>query len=211
MKREEASENIYAIEAQVPRVKLFEDIVLSKSVEETFNEVFVSIRNHKIIYHDWGFKEVDPNGRNFVLNFYGPPGTGKTLSGEGVAGVLGLNYFYVGISQLESRYVGETARNITKIFKHATESGAIVFFDEADTLLGARLSNVTQGLDNEINAMRSTMLIELEKFEGITIFATNFITNYDKAFSSRIRYNIAFTLPDQYCRERLWFLDVSCG
>ena len=80
----------------------------------------------------------------------------------------------------------------------------MLFFDEADTLLGARLSSVTQGIDNEINAMRSTMLIELERFNGVVVFATNFAKNYDSAFVSRIRYHVEFQLPDVEERQRLW-------
>jgi SpoVK/Ycf46/Vps4 family AAA+-type ATPase len=81
----------------------------------------------------------------------------------------------VSIADLESKFMGETAKNIAALFRQATEEEAVLFFDEADTLLGKRLSSVTQGIDNEVNAMRSTLLIELEKHTGIVIFATNFV------------------------------------
>nr|WP_232012925.1 ATP-binding protein [Pasteurella multocida] len=80
----------------------------------------------------------------------------------------------------------------------------MLFFDEADTLLGKRLSSVTQGIDNEVNAMRSTLLIELEKFDGVVIFATNFAKNYDEAFRSRITHHIHFDLPDLDNRKAIW-------
>jgi AAA+ superfamily predicted ATPase len=81
---------------------------------------------------------------------------------------------------------------------------AVLFFDEADTLLGKRLSSVTQGIDNEVNAMRSTLLIELERFDGIAIFATNFARNYDEAFRSRITHHVRFDLPDEKARAGIW-------
>ncbi|WP_259397001.1 ATP-binding protein [Shewanella sp. SG44-2] len=169
-----------------------------------FEEAIGAMRHHKTIYTDWGFEAVDPMGRNMILNLYGPPGTGKTLAAEALAGTLDRQYFHIGISELESKYVGETAKNISTAFKTAALEGAVIFFDEADTLLGARLSSVTQGIDNEINAMRSTLLMELERFDGIVIFATNFAKNYDSAFVSRIRYHIEFTLPDIEGRKQLW-------
>ncbi len=162
------------------------------------------MRYHKTIYTDWGFGAVDTMGRNMILNLYGPPGTGKTLAAEALAGTLKRKYIHIGISELESKYVGDTAKNIASAFKAATAENALLFFDEADTLLGARLSSVTQGIDNEINSMRSTLLIELERFNGIVIFATNFAKNYDSAFVSRIRYHIEFKLPDLEGRKQLW-------
>lgn len=191
-------------ETRQPRITLAEDIVLPAETQRLFEEAIGAMRHHKTIYSDWGFGVVDPAGRNMILNLYGPPGTGKTLAAEALSGTLKRPYLHIGIAELESKYVGETAKNISTAFRHAASEGAILFFDEADTLLGARLSSVTQGIDNEINAMRSTLLIELERFEGIVVFATNFAKNYDSAFVSRIRYHIEFKLPDLECRRRLW-------
>ncbi|MDE3735937.1 ATP-binding protein [Pseudomonas resinovorans] len=162
------------------------------------------LRFHKKIYQDWGFAAVDPMGMTAILNFYGPPGTGKTLCAEALAGQLGLPFMALGIAELESKFMGDTAKNIQAAFEQARQTGALLFFDEADTLLGKRLSSVTQGVDNEVNAMRSTLLIELERFEGIVVFATNFAKNYDEAFRSRIGYHVEFTLPDLAARKQLW-------
>jgi AAA+ superfamily predicted ATPase len=191
-------------ELRTPRITLEKDVVLAPETRRMFEEAIGAMRHHKTIYTDWGFGAVDPTGRNMILNFYGPPGTGKTLAAEALAGTLCRQYVHIGISELESKYVGETAKNITAAFKSAAAENALLFFDEADTLLGARLSSVTQGIDNEINAMRSTLLIELERFEGIVVFATNFAKNYDSAFVSRIRYHIEFKLPDVDGRKQLW-------
>lgn len=191
-------------ECKAPRFNLKEDVILPRHTRRMMDEAIGSLRFHKLIYSDWGFEEVDPTGRNMAINFYGPPGTGKTLSAEALAGTLGLKFIHIGISEIESKFVGETAKNISTAFQDAALQGALLFFDEADTLLGARLSSVTQGIDNEINAMRSTMLIELERFNGVVVFATNFAKNYDSAFVSRIRYHVEFQLPDIEERQRLW-------
>ena len=191
-------------EVRAPRITLDTDVVLAPETRRMFDEAIGAMRHHKTIYTDWGFGAVDPMGRNMILNLYGPPGTGKTLAAEALAGTLKLPYIHLGISELESKFVGETAKNISAAFSTASSEGALLFFDEADTLLGARLSSVTQGIDNEINAMRSTLLIELERFEGIVVFATNFAKNYDSAFVSRIRYHIEFKLPDLEGRKQLW-------
>ena len=186
------------------RITLETEVVLAPETRRMFEEAIGAMRHHKTIYTDWGFGAVDPMGRNMILNLYGPPGTGKTLAAEALAGTLKRQYIHIGISELESKYVGDTAKNIAAAFKAATAENALLFFDEADTLLGARLSSVTQGIDNEINAMRSTLLIELERFNGIVVFATNFAKNYDSAFVSRIRYHIEFKLPDLEGRKQLW-------
>lgn len=190
--------------SHTPRFTLDNDVILSKTTAVYIEECLARLRFHHLIYQEWGFAQVDPMGMTAILNFYGPPGTGKTLCAEAMAGKLGLPFISLGISELESKFMGETAKNIRAAFTQANETGALLFFDEADTLLGKRLSSVTQGVDNEVNAMRSTLLIELERFEGIVIFATNFARNYDEAFRSRIGYHIEFTLPDSDARYRLW-------
>jgi AAA+ superfamily predicted ATPase len=191
-------------ELREARITLETEVILAPETRRMFDEAIGAMRYHKTIYTDWGFGAVDTMGRNMILNLYGPPGTGKTLAAEALAGTLKRQYIHIGISELESKYVGDTAKNIASAFKAATAENALLFFDEADTLLGARLSSVTQGIDNEINSMRSTLLIELERFNGIVVFATNFAKNYDSAFVSRIRYHIEFKLPDLESRKQLW-------
>lgn len=198
------SDNNIVYTATKSQYQLDSDVILSTSTRNELDESLAKIKFHKIIYDDWGFGEVDKLGRSSILNFYGHPGTGKTLTAEAFAGKLGLPIIKVGIAEIESKLMGETSKNIQQVFADAHAQHAILFFDEADTLLGKRLSSVTQGVDNEVNAMRSTMLIELEKFDGIVIFATNFAKNYDEAFRSRIGYHVEFTLPDLEARIRLW-------
>lgn len=187
-----------------PRFTLESDVALAAQVIEQLDEAKAKIEHYHKIYVEWGFSSVDPQGNGIVLNFYGPPGTGKTLTAEALAGSLAHRIMSVSISDLESKFMGETAKNIAALFRQASRENAVLFFDEADTLLGKRLSSVTQGIDNEVNAMRSTLLIELEKHSGIVIFATNFVKNYDSAFLSRITHHISFTLPGADERRRIW-------
>lgn len=186
------------------KFKLHTDVILSDETQLQLDECLAKLKYHKQIYVDWGFGVVDPLGISTILNFYGPPGTGKTLAAEALAGTLGMPIIHLGIAELESKFMGDTAKNIQAAFQSARLSGSVIFFDEADTLLGKRLSSVTQGVDNEVNAMRSTLLIELERFDGIAIFATNFGKNYDEAFRSRISHHVRFSLPDLAARRRLW-------
>ncbi|WP_227458856.1 ATP-binding protein [Cupriavidus pauculus] len=190
--------------SQKPRLQLDRDLVLSEGTSLRLSECLTKLRHRKTIYVDWNFGSVDPMGLSTILNFYGPPGTGKTMAAEALAGTLQMPFMPLGIAELESKFMGDTAKNIRTAFEAARMEGALLFFDEADTLLGKRLSSVTQGVDNEVNAMRSTLLIELERFDGIVVFATNFAKNYDEAFRSRIGYHVHFDLPDLAARKRLW-------
>ncbi|MEG1235182.1 MAG: AAA family ATPase [Acinetobacter sp.] len=180
------------------------DVVLPAATENEIREALIKVRFHELIYHSWGFNEIDPSGKGCVLNFYGPPGTGKSRGAEALAGELGLPFLKVDLAELESKFMGETAKNLCAVFKEAQENHALLFFDEADTVLGKRLSSVTQGVDAEINMTRSTMLIEMDNFTGVLVFASNFPENYDSAFRRRISHHIHYQLPDLEARIRLW-------
>lgn len=180
----------------------FEQVILPDEVrKEIFNALSV-IENRKLIYEEWGFGEVEPTPRS-IINFYGAPGTGKSMCAHAIAAkmekpLLALNY-----ADIESKYVGEAAKNLKKAFETATELGAVMFFDEADSFLGKRIENVTQGSDQALNSLRSQMLIYLENFSGVVIFATNLVTNFDQAFNSRILSHIKFELPNKEARAAI--------
>ena len=114
-------------------------------------------------------------------------------------GIIRANY-----AEIESKYVGETAKNIKAAFQKARESEALLFFDEADSILGRRLSNVRQSTDHAVNVSRSVMLLELDRFSGVTVFATNLASNYDTAFVRRILGHIEMPLPNTEQRDQLW-------
>lgn len=186
---------------QVPKFSL-ERVILPPSVKEDILLSLTLIENQKRIYEDWGFEEVDAKPK-LILNFYGPPGTGKTMVSHAVAKMLNKNILAVNYAEIESKYVGDAPKNLFKAFNTAKESDAVLFFDEADSFLGKRIQNVSSSSDQAINSLRSQMLILLEDFEGVVIFATNLADNYDKAFESRILKHIHFDLPTLENREAI--------
>lgn len=180
------------------------NVVLPATTANEIKEALIKVKFHELIYQNWGFHTVDPSGAGCVLNFYGPPGTGKSRAAEALAGELAIPFLKVDLAELESKFMGETAKNLRAAFRQANAEKALLFFDEADTVLGKRLASVTQGVDAEINLTRSTMLIEMDGFSGVLVFASNFPENYDSAFRRRISHHIRFDLPDMDARQRLW-------
>lgn len=160
----------------------------------------LSVKN--LVFNDWGLKTIEPHP-TVALNFYGPPGTGKTLAAHAIATELKRKLLAISCSALESKFHGEGPKNIDAIFYAAKRDNAILFIDEADSLLSKRIANVTQAADQAINSMRSQMLLSLDAFDGIVIFATNFVQSYDRAFETRVRH-IEFKMPDESCRRAIW-------
>lgn len=199
------------VRSQTPRFTLDADVVLPATTRLQLEECLTRLRYHRVIYHDWGFQAVDPMGRSLIISLRGAPGTGKTLVAEALAGTLGRPFIHLGIAEVESSLLGATGRNIVAAFEAASKDGAVLFFDESDSLLGRRLSSVTQGVDQEVNAMRSTMFIELERFDGVVIFASNLAESYDKAFLSRISYHVEFVLPGFDELRALWSRMITPG
>lgn len=185
-------------------INLMADVILPDETRKQLMECLARLKFHEKIYQEWDFASVDPYGKAAILNFYGPPGVGKTMCAEAMAHALGRPIIHTSVAEISSRYMGDTAKNLQSAFSAAYQSRSILFFDEADTLLGKRLTSVTSGIDSEINAMRSTMLIELEKFDGMVVFASNFVQSYDEAFRSRITHHVGFSMPDEKCRFALW-------
>lgn len=188
---------------KVPRRNL-EDIVLSAPVMARIEGALNRIKHHDKLYNEWNLKKIDPSGRRVAINFFGLPGTGKTFCAEAIAKHLDKQIITVNYAEIESKYVGETPKNITAAFQKASETDSVLFFDEADSILGKRLTSVTQSADHGVNVSRSVMLLQLDSFDGVVIFASNLPENYDGAFVRRILAHIQFELPDQDCLLRLW-------
>lgn len=180
------------------------ELVVPSSVRARIDTALNRIQFHDVLYNQWNLKKVDPNGNRIAINLFGPPGTGKTFCAEAIAHHLRRKIITVNYAEIESKYVGETPKNITAAFKKAHETNSVLFFDEADSILGKRLTNVTQSADHGVNVSRSVMLLQLDKFDGIVIFATNLARNYDSAFVRRILTHIEFELPDEESRLKLW-------
>lgn len=199
----DAARRLALFEVETPH-RTLANLVLEESTRAQLAAVVSKIRHHQLLYEDFGLREIDPNGGRTAVNFYGPPGTGKSLAAEALAGELGLGILRVNYAEVESKYVGETPKNIKAAFAKARQSGALLFFDEADSILGKRLTNVTQSTDHAVNLSRSVMLLELDRFAGTAVFATNLASNYDAAFTRRMLAHIAMPLPEADARLALW-------
>lgn len=183
----------------IPRYKI-ESIILNEDLIIEVEKTLSILEQRHILYDEWGFGEIESKPKA-ILNFFGPPGTGKTMMAHGIADkfktkILALNY-----ADIESKFVGDAPKNLVRAFDMAEKENAVLFFDEADSFLGKRISNVSSSSDQAVNSLRSQMLILLENFTGIIVFATNLITNYDRAFESRIFKHLKFDVPNSKNRK----------
>lgn len=180
----------------------FSDLIVSDALRSALLSAVSIVKHTDLIYEKWGFRNVEPVPRA-VMNFFGPPGTGKTMAAHGVADELGKKIVIANFAEIESKYVGDSPKNLENIFRVAEAEDAVLFFDEADSFLGKRLTSVTSSSDQAVNSLRSKLLQLLEDFHGVVIFCTNLLKNYDKAFESRILRSLKFDLPDDECRRKL--------
>jgi ATP-dependent 26S proteasome regulatory subunit len=177
-------------------------LVIATEVRERLESAVQIIELQHLLFDTWGLSQIEPSPRS-ALNFHGPPGTGKTLAAHAVADATGRQIICASYADIESMYHGEGPKNVAELFRAAEASNAVLFIDEADSLLSKRLTNVTQGSEQAINSMRSQLLICLDNFKGIVVFATNLISNYDPAFDTRVKH-IHFPVPDRETRLLLW-------
>jgi SpoVK/Ycf46/Vps4 family AAA+-type ATPase len=180
------------------------DLVVPRAVRHRIDLALSQVDNHQVLYHQWNLKSIDPYRTGTALNFYGPSGTGKSLAAEAIASYRGQPLIDVSYAEIESKYVGDTPKNIEACFRQAAACNAILVFNEADSILGSRLSNVTQSSDHSVNVSRAVMLSQLDAFSGLVVFTTNFPRNYDAAFVRRILVHVRFDLPDEATRRTLW-------
>lgn len=179
----------------------WEDVVLPYDVLEEVEEINVWIAQHPVILSGWGLERILKAGYRSL--FYGPPGTGKTLMATLIGKRNGLDVYRVDLSMIVSKYIGETEKNLAKVFDMAENRNWILFFDEADALFGKRTSTNTSN-DRHANQEVAYLLQRIEDFPGIVILATNLRSNIDEAFSRRFQSVIYFPMPDPELREELW-------
>ena len=160
------------------------------------------MRNLGRVHHEWGTARAWNEGGLAAL-FAGPPGTGKTMASEAVAHELQLPLFRIDLSQVVNKYIGETEKNLKRLFDAADGSEAILFFDEADALFGKR-TEVKDAHDRYANLEISYLLERMERFKGLAILATNRRKDLDEAFLRRLRFVVEFPLPGAPERERIW-------
>lgn len=181
----------------------FEDMVISESLRDAIEDAISIFKYRSKLFDDWNLGRVIKRPINVCINFYGQPGTGKTMAAHAVAKALSMKLIKVNYADIESKYVGETSKNLVRLFGEAEEKNAIILFDEADALLSRRVTDMSSATDVSVNQTRSVLLTMLDSFPGMVLFTTNFISNYDPAFMRRIPNHIEFPTPDENTRVML--------
>jgi SpoVK/Ycf46/Vps4 family AAA+-type ATPase len=181
----------------------WDDLVLPPAPLNLLREIGNHVRERRKVYQDWGFGEKGKRELGITALFTGPSGTGKTMAAEVMARDLGLPLYRVDLSAVVSKYIGETEKNLRRLFDAAEDGGAILLFDEADALFGKR-SEVKDSHDRYANIEISYLLGRLESYRGVAILTTNMKSALDSAFLRRPRFIVEFPLPDQECRAAIW-------
>jgi SpoVK/Ycf46/Vps4 family AAA+-type ATPase len=181
----------------------WDDIVLPEDQMAQLRELFDQVRHRNLVYDSWGFGGKLAMGKGLSILFAGPPGTGKTMAADVLAHALGLNLYKIDLSIVVSKYIGETEKNLARIFTEAMTSNAILFFDEADALFGKR-TQIRDAHDRYANVETSYLLQKMEEYEGIVVLATNLRNNMDEAFVRRLHATVEFQLPGVADRRRIW-------
>ncbi len=201
--RAQSNQKLTALAKRIKPKYNWGDLILPKEKKEQLKEVKNYIKNKGVVYHDWGFDNKLSLGKGLNILFSGTSGTGKTMAAEVIASELGLDLYKIDLSLVVSKYIGETEKNLNRIFKEAEQSNAILFFDEADALFGKR-SEVRDSHDRYANIEISYLLQKMEENEGIVIMATNLSQNIDDAFMRRMHFTVEFPFPEEEYRYEIW-------
>ncbi|MBI1298804.1 AAA family ATPase [bacterium] len=181
----------------------WDDIVLPADRMAQLREIVHHVTYRGLVYDTWGFDGKLAMGKGLNVLFAGPSGTGKTMAADIMAGELSLDLYKIDLASVVSKYIGETEKNLARIFAEAETSNAILFFDEADALFGKR-SEVRDSHDRYANIEISYLLQRMETYKGMTILATNLQKNLDEAFARRMHFTVEFPFPGEANRRRIW-------
>jgi SpoVK/Ycf46/Vps4 family AAA+-type ATPase len=181
----------------------WEDLVLPEQQRQTIRDISAHVRQRAKVYEGWGFAGKGGRGLGISALFSGASGTGKTMAAEVIAQSLRLDLYRIDLSAVVSKYIGETEKNLRRIFDAAETGGAILLFDEADALFGKR-TEVKDSHDRHANVEVSYLLQRMEAYQGLAILTTNLKGSLDQAFLRRIRFVIAFPFPDAKARAEIW-------
>lgn len=184
-------------------VRQWDNLILPDEPLELLKDACSRHKYSETVFNRWGFGRKLPYGRGLSMLFAGPPGTGKTMAAEVVAGELGLELYRIDLSRVVSKYIGETEKNLRELFAEAENSGAILFFDEGDSLFGKR-TEVKDSNDRFANMEAAYLLQRIETFDGVSILATNLLQNMDEAFLRRMQVIVKFPFPDAAQREQIF-------
>ena len=188
----------------------FEDIVMNKDQRETLEHAIDQMNFRKQVYDNWNYTKKYPYGRGLSILLFGAPGTGKSMCAQVIAHELNLELYRVDLSKVIDKYVGETEKSISMIFREAKKCNVVLFFDECDTLFAKRSDD---GGSNQASNNNKTALLlqEVEAYDGVSVLATNYKHNIDPAFFRRMKYIVEFQFPDVDTREMLWRTTIPKG
>ncbi|WP_155549542.1 ATP-binding protein [Amycolatopsis camponoti] len=180
----------------------FDQLVLPGETTEMLLDCLAFVQVAPTVFDRWNLRSIEPHP-SVAINFRGPPGTGKTMAAHAVAHRLNRGIIMSRLSDLESKYHGDGPKNVVNLFESAAAQNAVLFVDEAESLLSRRFSQPDQAAESAINSMRTELLMALDAFDGLVIFATNLQGSYDTAISSRLTH-VDFHLPGRQARKEIW-------
>ena len=201
--RNESSEILNNMARKIQQNYGWKDIILPPDLYEQLQEIYGCVQQSFRVYSDWGFDKKLSLGKGLHVLFSGPSGTGKTMAAGILAHELQLDLYKIDLSQVVSKYIGETEKNLDRIFKEGQTSNSILFFDEADAIFGKR-SEVKDAHDRYANIEIAYLLQKMDEYEGMVILATNLRKNIDDAFSRRMHFTLEFPIPEESDRNRIW-------
>lgn len=201
--RQQSSQTLSDLANKINLKYTWDDIILPADQLTQLREICNQVKHRQIVYGQWGFERKLSLGKGVNVLFSGPPGTGKTMASDVIANELQLDLYKIDLSQVVSKYIGETEKNLDRIFTAAQTANAILFFDEADALFGKR-SEVKDAHDRYANIEVGYLLQKMEEYEGLAILATNLRQNLDDAFVRRLHFVVDFPFPDEAHRRRIW-------
>jgi ATP-dependent 26S proteasome regulatory subunit len=201
--RRHSQPRLGSLARKIPTLARWEDLVLTEDRMRRLGEIAARARHRSVVFDTWGFDRKLPTGKGLSVLFTGPPGTGKTLAASVLANELGLDLYQIDLSSVVSKYIGETEKQLARIFDEAESTRAVLFFDEADALFGKR-TEVKDAHDRYANIETSYLLQRVEAYEGMVILASNLARNMDEAFTRRIQFILEFVNPDRRERLRIW-------
>jgi hypothetical protein len=201
--RAHSNQKLVALATKIVPRYVWNDIVLPPDTIAQLQEMVNTVRQKPLVYGEWGFGRKLSLGKGLNALFAGESGTGKTMAADIMAGQLGQDLYKIDLSMLVSKYIGETEKNLNRIFTEAETSNAILFFDEADAIFGKR-SEVKDSHDRYANIEISYLLQRMEAYDGVVILATNLRANLDDAFTRRLHFIVEFPFPEAIDREIIW-------
>ncbi|NJO40798.1 MAG: ATP-binding protein [Cyanobacteria bacterium CRU_2_1] len=201
--RAQSRHDLAAMTRKIQPRQTWNDLILPSVELNQLRELCNQVKYRHVVYDEWGFDQKLSLGKGLSALFSGSPGTGKTMAAEAIAHELQLDLYKIDLSQVVSKYIGETEKNLDRIFTAAENANAILLFDEADALFGKR-SEVKDAHDRYANLEVAYLLQQMDEYEGISILTSNLRQNLDEAFTRRIRFIIEFPFPDEASRLQIW-------